>query len=136
CGCGWRCPTAARCPWVTRCCGAISRPAHAAAASAKPPPHRCVSKRSERRGQRLHSRFAGGDGFLAGDQEAGALDDRHIDHLAADADRADTLGERLVVGRDNAATMVDLLRAWAEFLVEDRDLARMDHRCAKEAEPA
>ena len=47
---------------------------------------------------------------LALDQEPGALDDRHVDHLAVDGDRADPLGERLVVGGDDAAAVIDLLR--------------------------
>ncbi len=39
----------------------------------------------------LHPRLAGGDGGLALDQQPGPLDDRHVDHLAVDGDRAHTL---------------------------------------------
>ena len=48
--------------------------------------------------QRLHPSLAGGDRLLALDEEPGALDDRHVDHLAVDGDGADALGEGLVVG--------------------------------------
>jgi hypothetical protein len=44
------------------------------------------------------------------DEEPGALDDRHVDHLAADSDSADPFGERLVVGGDDAAGVLDLPR--------------------------
>ena len=58
-----------------------------------------------------HPGFAGGDCGFAFEQEAGALDDRHVDHLAVDGNRADTVGERLVVGGDDAAGVVDFLSA-------------------------
>jgi len=52
--------------------------------------------------------FARRDRRLAFEQELGALDDRHVDHLAVDRDSADAFGERLVVGSDDTACMVDL----------------------------
>ena len=70
------------------------------------------------------------------EHEPRALDDRHVDRLAVDGDGADTLGERLVVGGDDAAGVVDFLRAGAELLVQDRHLARMDDRGADKAEAA
>src|ERR1700730_13648404 len=83
-----------------------------------------------------HPSFAGGDRGFALEEKAGALDDRHVDHLAIDGDGADTLGQRLVVGSREAAGVVDFLRAGTEFLVEDRDLARMDNRGADKANAA
>src|SRR5271155_4567200 len=67
--------------------------------------------------------FAGGDCGFAFEEEAGALDDRHVDHLAVDGDGADAFGECLVVGGDDAAGVIDFLRAGTELLVQDRDLA-------------
>src|SRR3984893_7750670 len=79
--------------------------------------------------------FTGGERLFAFDEQPGALDDRHVDHLTVDGDRADTLGQRLVVGGKNAARVINLIRARSELLVEDRHLARMDDRGADEAEP-
>ena len=81
-------------------------------------------------------RLAGGDRRLALEQQSGALDDRDVDHLAVDSDGADTLGQRLVIGRDDAAGMIDLLAARPELLVQDLHLARMDHRGAGKTESA
>src|SRR3954471_23051784 len=81
-------------------------------------------------------RLAGRDRILAFEQQLGALDDRHVNHLAIDGDRADSLGERLVIGTDNTARVIDLSRARTEFFVQDRDLAWVDHAGAHEAEPA
>ena len=61
---------------------------------------------------------------------------RHVDHLAVDRDRAAAGRDRLVIGRDDLARGRDLVGARREFLVQDRHLARMDHRGAAEAEPA
>ena len=44
--------------------------------------------------------------------------------------------DRLVVGRDDLLRRRDLVGARREFLVQDRDLRRVDHRGAAEAEPA
>ena len=79
-------------------------------------------------------RLAGGDRRLALEQQSGALDDRDVDHLAVDSDSAHTFGQRLVIGSDDAAGVVDLLRIRPELLVEDRHLARMDHRGADKTE--
>src|SRR5262252_4843030 len=88
----------------------------------------CLLSRLCGREIRLPFGLASGDGGFALEQEAGAFDDRHIDHLAIDGDGADPFGERLVIGGDNAAGVVELLGAGAELLVEDRHLARMDDR--------
>src|SRR5579883_1896059 len=83
---------------------------------------------------RAQARLAGGDRGFALEQETSALDDRHVDHPAVDRHRADPFGERFVINRDNAVSVVDLCRRRAEFLVEDRDLARMDDRGADKTE--
>ena len=54
--------------------------------------------------------------------------------LPFDSDCADAFGQRLVIGSDDAAGVVDLLRFRPELLVEDRHLARMDHRGADKTE--
>src|SRR5947209_8812039 len=77
-----------------------------------------------------------GDRGFAFEQQTGALDDRHVDHLAVDGDGADTLGERLVVSGDDAAGVVDFLGARTKLLVQNGDLARMNDRGADEAEAA
>src|ERR1700757_1731979 len=83
-----------------------------------------------------HLRLATDDRRLALEEQLGALDNRHVDHFAVNRDRADTFGERLVVGSDDAAGVIDLLGAGPELLVEDRHLARVDHRRADKAESA
>jgi hypothetical protein len=93
-----------------------------------------VSKAGLRWG--LYFGFAGGDCFFAIEQQPGAPDDGHLDHLAVDGDGADPFGERLVIGGNDAASVVDFIAGRAEFLVEDWDLAWMDGRCADRAEAA
>src|SRR5262249_26254337 len=51
-------------------------------------------------------------------------------------DGADTFSKSLVIGGDNATGVVDLFVARPELLVEDRHLARMDHRGADKPESA
>jgi hypothetical protein len=80
--------------------------------------------------------LAGCNRFFALDEEPGALDNRHVDHLAVHSHRADTLGGRFVIGGDDTPGVVGVLGAGAKLLVEDRNLARMDDRGADEAEPA
>src|SRR5438270_514289 len=60
----------------------------------------------------------------------------HVDHLAVDRDSADAFGERLVVGSDDTACMVDLGGARPELLVEDRDLGRVNDTGAQKADAA
>jgi len=55
-------------------------------------------------------------------------------NLAIDRDGADTFGQCLVIGGDDAPSMVDLVGARPELLVQDRHLARMDHRSADKTE--
>src|SRR3954451_12075132 len=98
---------------------------------------RCLcSSALSRAASRLRLRLAGGDGCLAVEQDLGAFDDRHVDHLAVDGDGADAFGERLVIGLDHPAGVIGLGRAGPEFLVEDLDLARVYDAGAHEAEPA
>jgi len=85
---------------------------------------------------RLRAGFARGDRGFAIEQQPGALDDRHVDHPAVDGDGTHPLGQCLVVSGDDAAGVVELLRARTEFLVQDRHLARMDDRRADKPEPA
>jgi len=80
--------------------------------------------------RRPHPRLARGDRLFALDQEAGALDDRHVDHRAVDGDRADPVGQGLVIGGDDSAAVLDFGGTGAEFLVEDLDLTWVDHRRA------
>jgi hypothetical protein len=63
---------------------------------------------------------------FARDEEPGAFDDRYVDHLAVDGDGTDAGGERRVIGGEHPTGVRDLVRARPEFLVQDRDLARMD----------
>src|SRR5215831_14272852 len=81
-------------------------------------------------------RLAGGDRRLTLEEQLGALDDRHVDHLAVDCDSADTFSQRLVIGGEDAAGLIDLLGARPKLLVQDWHLARMDHRGADKAESA
>src|SRR5262249_34273431 len=81
-------------------------------------------------------RFAGGDRRLTLEEQLGTLDDRHVDHLAVDCDSADTFSQRLVIGADDAAGVIDLLGARPKLLVQDWHLARMDHRGADKTESA
>jgi len=57
-------------------------------------------------------------------------------NLAIDRDGADTFGQCLVIGGDDAPSMVDLVGARPELLVQDRHLARVNDRGADEAEAA
>src|SRR6516165_9808988 len=82
----------------------------------------------------MHLGFAGCDCLLALDEEAGALDDRHVNHLAVDGDGADPLGKRLVISGEHAAGVIDLRGARSELLVQDRHLARMNDRGADKPE--
>src|SRR5437763_1529520 len=81
-------------------------------------------------------RLALGDRRVAREEEAGALDDRHVDHLAVDGNGADPACKRLVVGGDDPLGVVDLGLARAKFLVQNLDLARVDDAGADKSDAA
>src|SRR6202011_2850914 len=66
------------------------------------------------------------DRRFAFEEELGAFDDRHVDHLAVDGDRADPFGERRVIGGDDPGGVGDFGGGGAELLVQNPNLARMN----------
>src|ERR1051325_11366032 len=64
-----------------------------------------------------------------------AQDNRHVDHLAVDRDRAAPGGHSLVIGGNDLARRGYILRRMRELLVQDRHLRRMNPRGPAEAEP-
>ena len=71
-----------------------------------------------------------------GDHALGALQERPVDHLAFEVDRADAARGRFVVAGDQAARMVELGVARAEDAVGDVELARQEADLAVVAEVA
>src|SRR6266511_3663918 len=71
-----------------------------------------------------------------GEGSASAGDDRQVDELAAEGDRALALALGLLERLDHLASVTHLALVGTEDIVDDIDLAGMDQRFAREAEPA
>src|SRR3990167_7013969 len=73
---------------------------------------------------------------MARDQAARTVEDRDVDHLAVDRERAAALGCGLLVGRDQFPGVGDFVGARREGFVQCRHEAGMDAGAAGEAEAA